>query len=135
MTAEALNDAAKELEAIIIASPPAGVTVKFGDHRNSRTAPSTEMVILDAQNQQMSIGAPGSNLVRYVGVVPFSIFTAGGGGSVEANGYADTIMDLYRNQVLTTVHTKIPYPARREQDGIFFSMNVIVPYHRDAFEA
>lgn len=135
MSADALNTAAKELEALILASGPAGVSVKFGDHRNSRTSPSIEMVIINGAAKQMSIGAPGSNLVRYVGIAIFSIFTDGGDGDVEANGYADTIMDVYRSQVLATVRTKIPYPVARPQDGKFFSMDVLVPYHRDAFEA
>lgn len=135
MSAGALNTTAKELEAIIIASGPVGVEVKFGDHRNSRTSPSVEMVIRNGRSQQKSIGAPGSNLVRYVGIAIFSIFTEGGKGDVESNDYVDTIMDIYRNQVLTTVHTKIPYPVARKQDGKFFSIDVFVPYHRDAFEA
>lgn len=135
MSADALNTAAKELEALIIAACPARVDVKFGDHKNSRTSPSIEMIIRNGQAKQMSIGAPGSNLIRYVGIVIFSIFTEGGKGDAEANGIADTIMDVYRNQDLTTVHTKIPYPVARKQDDKFFSMDVFVPYHRDAYEA
>ena len=135
MTANALNTAAKELEALIIVACPPMVSIKFGDHRNTRTSPSIEMVIRNGQAKQMSVGAPGSNLVRYVGIVIFSIFTEGGKGDAEANGIADTIMDVYRNQVLATVHTKIPYPVARKQEGKFFSMDVFVPYHRDAYEA
>ena len=130
-----LNAAAIELEAIIKASGPVNVPVIYHGQRGERVAPSIEMKIIHGQARQMSLGDPGSNLVRYVGIASFAIFTKGGKGDVEANGYAETIMAAYRNLTLTTVRTQIPYPVARPNDGTFEALDVFVPFYRDAFEA
>ena len=130
-----LNAAAIELEAIIKASGPVNVPIIYHGQRGTRVSPSIEMKIIHGRAQQMSLGDPGNNLVRYVGIAAFSIFTEGGKGDVEANGYADTIMTAYRNLTLATVRTQIPYPVARPDDGTFESMDVFVPFYRDAFEA
>ena len=132
MTLAAAN---KSLEGPILDSGPANVPVGLPDHEFDVVAPSIQMYIRDGVADIASLGAPASNLVRYTGVVIFTIFTEGGKGRAEAAGYAETIKTAYLNKQLGEVVTKAPYPQDREQDGNFYSMNVVVPFHRDTYEA
>ena len=124
-----------ELEAVIEASGPVGVPVSYDAQRFDAVAPSIEMTILSGNAFQASYGAPGSNLVRYVGIVVFKIRTVGGAGSITARGYAETIKTAYINNTLATVKCGIPYLQNTLQEAPFYSLNVIVPFTRDAFEA
>lgn len=97
--------------------------------------PAIDLHIISGEAQQASIGAPNSNITRNTGIAMFTIYTEGGQGSVEANGLANQIMDLYRNEKLGTVWCKIPYPTQPDAEEPYYKLNVVVPYQRDEFNA
>ncbi len=130
ITAEAI-----EIEAVILDSGPSDVPIELTAHGAAVVAPSIHMTIIPGIATQQSLGSPGTNRVKYIGVAWFTIYTEGGNGSVEADGYAQTIQDIYRNNKLATVHCQIPYQQSRPQSGNHYSTDVLVPFHRDAFEA
>lgn len=86
------------IEAYIIANwtdTPMGLD----GHAFEVTAPSIRMTITEGRVYQGSIGRV-LNEVHQVGIVTFQIFTAGGMGSAEWRGYAQTLMDLFHNVTL-----------------------------------
>lgn len=58
---------------------------------------SVRLTILPGDSFNASMGDPGSNLVRYSGVVMFQIFTPGGAGSKAAYDIADLIRPIFTN--------------------------------------
>ena len=73
-----ITAAAIEIEAVILDSGPTGVPVEWIDHEATVVAPSIHMAILPGIATQQSLGSPGTNLVRYIGVAWFTIYTKGG---------------------------------------------------------
>lgn len=58
---------------------------------------SVRLSILQGDSINASMGDPGSNVVRYAGVVMIQIFTPGGQGSGAARALADHIRPIFTN--------------------------------------
>ena len=86
---------AKYLEATWASPVPMGVD----GFAFAVVAPSIRPTITEGDVRQSSIGRS-VNVVYQIGLVTFQIFTAGGTGSGEWRGYADTLIGLFHNKVL-----------------------------------
>jgi hypothetical protein len=80
---------------------PAALRTPVGFDGQAFTPPtdssSVRMAILNGEAVNQSMGDPGSNVVRYPGVVMFQIFTPGGAGSKAARDLADLIRPIFTN--------------------------------------
>ena len=75
-------------------------------------APFVRLTIQNGRVNQGSIGAYPLNLLHNIGAVMFSIWTAGGTGSAEANGYAETILSLFRYKTLDSAGAVVTSQAQ-----------------------
>jgi hypothetical protein len=123
-----------EIEARWIAAS-IGLTLGYDGQGYDAAVNTVRLSIQSGEARQVSFGSPGTNLVRYVGVAFFEIYTAGGAGSVAARGYAETIKTAFINQTLSTVKCGIPYILSSRDDPPFYRVVLAVPFTRDAYEA
>ena len=133
----------QQIEARYKANAIVGVEVAYDGFPLKLVDPTTELPNLPAirltinsgRRDQVSIGAPSANITRNAGIATFEIYTEGGQGTVEVNGIANAIMDIFRNQNLGVVRCKIPYPTTPDTEEPYEKLNVVVPYQRDALNA
>lgn len=81
-------------------SPPALRTEVGWDGQTfepPKTAASVQLTIIGGDSFNASMGSPGSNLVRYVGVLHLRIRVPGGKGSAAAKRLADLIRPIFTN--------------------------------------
>lgn len=93
------------------------------------------LTILNGEGRQASIGAPGSNVARYAGVVAIQIFTEGGKGTAASRVYEDHVSDAFRNKTAGAIRFGIPYVSGSLEDPPFLVRTVMVPFSRDQFHA
>lgn len=85
-----------------------------------------------ADEQQISIGAPGNNVFRDVGTIRLVINIAKGQGLTVANAYAGTLGSLFRGKDFDNVITYAPTPpVYLGVDGDYAAVSVAVPYYFD----
>ena len=109
--------------------------VGYDGEQFDRVNNSIRITINSGQAYQASFGSPSNNISRHVGIITLEVITEGGKGSATARGYADTIMDIFRNKNLGSVKTRIPYISARRDEAPFYIINVVVPFVRDDFNA
>lgn len=94
---------------------------------------SVRLSITDGEAQQKSMGDPGNNLVRHVGVLMTQIAVPGGKGSGTVNPIEDVICAMFRNQTIGGVRCRLPYVLSRDEDPPFLISTVVVPFERDEY--
>ena len=135
------------IEAYLQAQWVSAVPMGMDGHAFTVAAPSIRMTITEGAVLQGSIGRT-LNQVHQIGLVTFQIFTAGGTGSEEWRGLADTLMDLFHGKTLdaagavvtTQAQTALvrfsppelgngahPYISAMIEDPPYQMVNVMVP--------
>lgn len=109
--------------------------VGFDGHNFTPAKNSVRLTILDGEGRQASIGAPGSNVARYAGVVALQVFTEGGKGTAASRVYEDAIADIFRNKDVGAIRFGIPYVSGSLEEPPFLVRTLMVPFSRDAFHA
>jgi hypothetical protein len=94
-----LQTGRKAIETYVEAQWANGVPMGMDGHPFTVAAPSVRMTITEGMTRQGSIGRV-VNTVNQIGLVTFQIFTAGGTGSDEWRGYAQTLLDLFHGRTL-----------------------------------
>lgn len=89
------------------------------------------LTIIDGRGANASIGAPGVNLVRYVGVVAIKITVPGGEGSAAARALLDAASDIFRNWFSSGLRFGIPYPGDPIEAPPVYSVTLFCPFERD----
>lgn len=92
-----------------------------------------EFYLLNGEASQASIGAPGSNVFRHVGLVSINVFTPESTGKPEALRLADTAAEIFRNQVKDAIRFKTPKVTVLGVQDHYYQVNVSVPFTRDSF--
>lgn len=92
---------------------------------------SVRLRIADGDAQQISMGDPGNNLVRNIGVLFVQIATPGGVGTATVRPLEDEVMTLYRNQTFGGVRCRIPYLMDRVEEPPFLISTIAIPFERD----
>lgn len=104
-------------------------------HAFTPTPGSVRLTIIDGEGRQTSIGAPGTNVARYAGVIAVQVFTEGGKGTAESRRLEDAVSDIFRNAEFGEVRCGIPYVSGSIEDPPFLMRTVMVPFWRDTFHA
>lgn len=105
------------------------ITVETSD-----TSPWVAIKILNGQEANRSVGTPGSNIVRAVGVLTIQVHIPSGFGSAQFRTYADDIMAQFRNTVLGNIRFMPPYVSGGSiKVGNFSSWTIMCPFTRDEF--
>ncbi len=89
-----------------------------------------------ATENQITIGAPGSNVFREEGAFRLIISMPIGGGLSPYDAWLEELRVLFRNQVFDGVTTWGASPAivdDRNDQGSFFKLSVAVPYRFDLY--
>ena len=117
------------------ASAYAAFKVGYSEHTFSfvPNTTSVRLKIADGEAQQKTMGDPGNNLVRYVGMLFIQIAMPGGAGSTAVRPIEDTILGFYRNQTFGGVRCRIPYVMSRDEDTPFLISTIAVPFERDEY--
>ena len=92
--------------------------------------------ILPSGSNLMTVGAPGSNLTRYSGLVVVQIFTPLNIDDSLLLGYADKVLAIFRNYHTTTIRFGSIYSVKTsnsEEDG-WNQINVMAPFIRNEYE-
>jgi hypothetical protein len=87
-----------------------------------------------ANEEQASIGAPGSNIFREEGGIRFVLNVERGAGLSTGLQWADALASLFRGAVFSGVRvTGLSSPAidDRNDDGLFFQLSLVVLYEHD----
>lgn len=82
---------------------------------------------------QISIGAPGSNVFRHVGLLTVKIFTKSGLGELPAKELADKFCAIFRNKTYAGIRFKEPSSVimGMSDDG-FYQINAFCSFERDS---
>lgn len=94
---------------------------------------SIRLTILSGKARNASIGAPGSNLARYTGVVAIQVFTKGGEGTSASRDIEDRLSDIFRNKTLGGIRLGVPYVQTSLEEAPFLIRTMMVPFERDEF--
>lgn len=90
-----------------------------------------------ANEEQITIGAPGSNLFRERGVIRLVLAIRTGDPLDEALGWLDRLRSLFRGKQFSGVTTYAPSPSVQDNSEYADSTRVLlssaVPYHADLF--
>ncbi len=87
-------------------------------------------------SQQISIGAPGSNLWRDEGAFRIVIHVERGKGTKQGRQWADQLADLFRGKDLTVIQTSAPSAPvtdDRNDAGSYWKLSFAVPYRHDYY--
>lgn len=109
--------------------------VGYDGHTFTPAAGSVRLTILDGEGRQASIGAPGSNVARYAGVVAIQVFTEGGKGTAASRVVEDAISEIFRNKTAGGIRFGIPYVSGSLEEPPFLVRTVMTPYTRDEWHA
>ena len=116
---------------------PAALRTPVGMPGHTFTPPvgqsSIQAHILDGAGFNMSMGDPGSNLVRYAGVLMIQIRTPGGAGTAAARVLADLIQPIFTNWrsgslLFRTMNTGTP-----DETAPFYMLPVSFAFERSEF--
>lgn len=94
---------------------------------------SVRLRIADGEAEQKSMGDPGNNLVRHVGVLFVQIATPGGEGTQLSRDIEETVSGFFRNQYFSGIRCRIPYIMSRDEEAPFLISTVCVPFERDEY--
>ena len=123
-------------EAHLASGLPAGLNVTHAGFSGAINTPEVLVTFPAVQSFQASFGSPDTNMVRNVTVVFLELYVDGGAGTVEAYGFADSLMDLFRNERLSDGYRcGIPYIQGARTDEPYFILNIAIPYIWDDFNA
>lgn len=87
-----------------------------------------------ANEHRATFGAPGANIYREEGGIRFVINVERGKGVSDALTLADKMAGIFRGKEFQGVQTFAPSsPAidDRNEEGLFYQVSVVVPYHHD----
>jgi hypothetical protein len=87
-----------------------------------------------ANEEQITVGAPGNNIFREEGAIRFVINAVRGSGQTQALLWADELAALFRAKEFDGVRTFAPdSPAidDRNDEGNYYSLAIVVPYWHD----
>jgi hypothetical protein len=107
------------------------------DSNDSPAPPPTPFLAVQysiANEHQISIGSPGTNLFRESGAIRFVLTIAPGSGSDWAVGWMDELRSIFRAKQFGGVNTWAPSsPALddRNSNGGFWQLTFAVPYYFD----
>lgn len=88
-----------------------------------------------ANDEQISVGAPGANVYREEGTIRFVLAIPRGRGTSPWNGWLDEIRALFRGQKFSGINTWAPTSAvidDRSDDGNYWSLSSSIPYYFDS---
>lgn len=88
--------------------------------------------ILNGAASQQSIGAPGSNVVRHVGVVNVNVFMPVDQGKTPALRLADEIAAILRTVAVEGIIVREPAIRSLGDDGRYIQVNVSAGFQRDS---
>lgn len=94
---------------------------------------SVRLTILDGEGRNASVGSPGSNVVRHVGVLAIQVFTEGGKGTAASRTYEDLIAAIFRNVTIDGIRFSVPYVSGSVEEAPFLIRTVMIPFNSDAF--
>lgn len=89
-----------------------------------------------ANEEQISIGSPGSNVFRETGAFRIILSVPTGSGRDPYAGYLDSLRAAFRGQSFGGVNCWAPSPMAtndRSENGAYFEMSFAVPYYTDIF--
>ena len=90
--------------------------------------------ILNGEEAQRSVGAPGTNIVRGVGVLAVRVNVPPGQGSKPFRALADILMGLFRNRELENIRFMVPYVSGGFRTvGQYSVWTIMCPFTRDEF--
>jgi hypothetical protein len=115
-------------------SPPTALTpIGFSSHKFEPTEAgnSARLTIRNGVATAESIGSPGTNLVRNIGVIMIQIFVPGGGGEATVRPLAETAMGIFRNVTFGGITCWVPYVSSQMEDAPFLIWTVVAPFKRD----
>lgn len=114
-----------------------GILVGWDEHdfEPPTNAQSVRITIGSGRADQISFGAPGSNLERHAGAILIQLFSPAGQGSNAIRELADIVAPIFRNKVLGNVITRIPSIENRQTDTAHLIWTMSVPFQRDEFQA
>ena len=113
-------------------SPAAAITpVGYSSQPFTPTASSVRLTIRDGMAEAQSIGSPGTNLVRNVGIIIIQIFVAGGAGEATMRPLAETAQGIFRNVVFGGIRCRVPYVSGMTEEPPFLIWNIVAPFVRD----
>lgn len=122
-----------DIEAHFITGWGARTPVGYDGHTFTPAAGSVRLTILNGEGRQASIGAPGSNIARYAGVVAIQVFTEGGKGTAASRVLEDAISNIFRNKTVGGIRFGIPYVSGSLEEPPFLVRTVMTPFSRDEF--
>ena len=92
---------------------------------------SVRLSIREGEAFNASMGSPGSNIVRYPGVVMIQIFTPGGQGSKAARELADLIRPIFTNWRSGSILFRTMSVLPPVEDPPFYMLPVSFAFQRD----
>ena len=118
---------------------------RFNSHWNARTPVAwpnwgftvpdrgawVRLAILNGDATQRSIGNPGANVHRHVGVITVQVFVPIDSGTHTARDLADDAAAIFRNQRFDGIRCDVPSVREVGPDDIWFQVNMSCPFRRD----
>lgn len=92
---------------------------------------SVKLSILNGAGFNMSMGDPGSNLVRYAGLLTINILTPGGLGTKAARDLADLIQPIFTNWRSGTLLFRTMNTGPADETQPFYMLPVSFAFERD----
>jgi hypothetical protein len=87
-----------------------------------------------ANEQQITVGAPGNNVFRETGAIRFVLSIRRGRGVDQGMGWADELRTLFRGQQFANVNTWAPSSPvldNANDSGSYWRLTFAVPYYFD----
>ena len=94
---------------------------------------SARLRIANGEGEQKSLGSPGTNLVRNVGVLFVQVAAPGGQGESLSRQIEEVIMGFFRNQYFSGIRCRVPYIMSRDEEPPFLISSVAIPFERDEY--
>ena len=88
--------------------------------------------ILNGAASQQTIGAPGSNVVRHVGIINVNVFVPVDQGKPPALRLADEIAAILRSVSVEGIIVREPAIRSLGADGPYFQVNISAGFQRDS---
>lgn len=110
-----------------------GLVFEVPNDVNGEPSNHVRFFITNGDVFQISIGAPGSNVFRHVGMLTIKIFTKSGLGEIPAKELADKFCSIFRNKTYAGIRFKEPSSVimGMTDDG-FYQVNAFCAFERDS---
>jgi len=89
------------------------------------------VTILPGQSSDRSVGSPGSNVIRHMGIVVFQIFTPINTGDKDAYDIQEIIRTSFKPATYGGVKYKAATVTRVGEEDSWSQINVDIPYQAD----